>query len=59
MPHEDHIPWNLTDDWDPDDLRDACCFPGECLLAGPHSRHDCHTVEMLEAWEAEEHDGTH
>lgn len=26
----------------------GCCFPDYCLMPGPHYKHECHTVEMLE-----------
>jgi hypothetical protein len=32
----------------------VCAFPDECLMPGPHLRDECHTVEMMEAWEEEQ-----
>lgn len=31
-----------------------CCFPGECCMPGPHEPSECHTPEMIEAYEQEE-----
>ena len=39
------------DEWHPEMSDDGCCFPGECLMPGPHFRSECHTVEMIEAQE--------
>lgn len=41
------------DDWDDPELEDSCAFPGECLMPGEHTRSECHTVEMVEAFNAE------
>jgi len=49
----------VNDDWPDDDgptredMMPGCCFPGRCCMPGPHLRGECHTPEMIEAWEAE------
>ena len=43
-------PCEDTAEWLPLDLnRTGCCFPGQCLMPGPHLMSECHTVEMYEA----------
>ena len=32
----------------------GCEFPGKCLMAGPHLRSECHTVEMVRDFENEQ-----
>lgn len=54
--HDDSI-MEAVDDYQCDEDRHdperewKCCFPGECLMPGPHMRSECHTVEMAEAFE--------
>jgi hypothetical protein len=36
-----------------DRFTEGCCFPGKCLMAGPHFRGECFTVEMAQAFEEE------
>lgn len=33
----------------------GCEFPDTCLMPGEHMRFECHTVEMVQAWEEEMH----
>jgi hypothetical protein len=44
-------------DYDDEDLDDVyrwtCCFPGKCLMPGEHLRDECHTIEMIEAFNDE------
>ena len=42
--------------WEDDETgmgEDRCVFPGRCLMPGFHLSSECHTVEMVEAWERE------
>lgn len=55
----------MTEFWDDDEdpgcvsevederERPGCVFPGRCLMPGLHYPSECHTVEMIEAIEAE------
>jgi hypothetical protein len=31
----------------------GCIFPGKCCMPGEHRKGECHTAEMIEAFEAE------
>lgn len=42
------------DDETPEEWQRKCCFPGECCMPGEHYAHECHTAEMLEAYEEDE-----
>lgn len=45
---EDFLDW---DDRDTDTLGDeGCLFPDQCCMPGHHYTSECHTAEMLEAW---------
>ena len=37
-----------------DDNKEGCQFPGRCIMPGPHLASECHTVEMMEAFEKEQ-----
>lgn len=32
-------------------MNEGCCYPGQCLMLGPHLKGECHTVEMIESEE--------
>jgi 3-hydroxymyristoyl/3-hydroxydecanoyl-(acyl carrier protein) dehydratase len=35
-----------------DEFEFGCHFPDECVMPGLHFRSECHTAEMIEAYEA-------
>lgn len=37
----------IDEEFNRDEDKWTCCFPGECLMAGEHMRSECHTVEMV------------
>lgn len=40
------------DDLDRDEENQRCLFPGKCCMPGPHGSDECHTVEMIQAYES-------